>query len=318
VGSLCRPTREGLRNGGATVRALVTGGDGFVGRHLLAHLRSLGDEATGVDRECDVTDAASVRAVLERVRPDAIYHLAALTAVGASWSDPVEYTRVNVLGTQNILDAAHDVVASASVVVVSSADVYGVVRPEDLPLVESFRVAPANPYASSKVEAEHVAQAAVREHAQRVLIARPFNHVGPGQSTDFVVPAIVSRLLEAVDDGATEIVVGDLSTRRDFSDVRDVVRAYRLLAEHGVSGEVYNIASGVDVGLFDIAQRLVAAIAPDVALVTDESLIRPVEVPVSRGSYDKVRRATKWRPEITLDTSLHDVIEEMRQRRADS
>ena len=116
----------------------------------------------------------------------------------------------------------------------------------------------------------------------------------------------------------TEIVVGDLSTRRDFSDVRDVVRAYRLLAEHGVSGEVYNIASGVDVGLFDIAQRLVAAIAPDIALVTDESLIRPVEVPVSRGSYDKLRRATKWRPEITLDTSLHDVIEEMRRRRGDS
>ena len=131
-----RPTREGLRDGGATVKALVTGGDGFVGRHLLEHLRAHGDEAIGVDRECDVTDAASVRAVLERVRPDAIYHLAALTAVGASWSDPVEYTRVNVLGTQNVLDAAHDVVPPASVVVVSSADVYGVVRPEDLPLVE--------------------------------------------------------------------------------------------------------------------------------------------------------------------------------------
>jgi GDP-4-dehydro-6-deoxy-D-mannose reductase len=223
-----------------------------------------------------------------------------------------------VLGTKNILDVANEIVPTASVVLVSSADVYGVVRPEDLPLVETFRVAPANPYASSKVEAEHVAHDAVRERAQRVVIARPFNHVGPGQSTDFVVPAIVDRLLAAVADGADEILVGDLSTRRDFSDVRDVVRAYRLLVEKGISGEVYNIASGVDVGLFDIAQRLVEAIAPDVRLVTDESLIRPVEVPVSCGSYEKIGRATKWRPKITLDTSLRDVIADMRQRRGDS
>jgi GDP-4-dehydro-6-deoxy-D-mannose reductase len=185
-------------------------------------------------------------------------------------------------------------------------------------LVESFRVAPANPYASSKVEAEHVAHDAVRERNQRVVIARPFNHVGPGQSTDFVVPAIVDRLLQALADGADEIVVGDLSTRRDFSDVRDVVRAYRLLTERGVSGEVYNIASGTDVQLSDIAQRLVAAIAPHVRLVTDESLIRPVEVPVSCGSYEKIRRATKWRPVISLDTSLRDVIDEMRTRRGES
>jgi GDP-4-dehydro-6-deoxy-D-mannose reductase len=297
------------------VKALVTGADGFVGGHLLEHLRANGDDVVGVDRECDVTDASSVRAALERVRPDAIYHLAALTAVGASWSNAVEFTRVNVLGTKNVLDAASDVVPAATFVLVSSADVYGVVRPEDLPLVESFRVAPANPYASSKVEAEHVAHDAVRERRQRVVIARPFNHVGPGQSTDFVVPAIVNRLLQAVADGAHEIVVGDLSTRRDFSDVRDVVRAYRLLVEHGVSGEVYNIASGLDVGLSDIAQRLVAAIAPHVRLTTDESLIRPVEVPVSCGSYEKLRRATKWRPTITLDTSLHDVIDELRARR---
>jgi len=260
---------------------------------------------------------ASVLTVLESVRPEAIYHLAALTAVGASWSNPVEYTRVNVLGTQNVLDAANRAVPSARVVLVSSADVYGVVRPEDLPLVETFRVAPANPYASSKVEAEHVAHDAVRERGQGVVIARPFNHIGPGQSTDFVVPAIVNRLLQAVADGADEIVVGDLSTRRDFSDVRDVVRAYRLLIERGVSGEVYNIASGVDVGLFDIAQRLVASIAPNVRLVTDQSLIRPVEVPVSCGSYEKLFRATTWRPTITLDQSLDDVIDEMRVRRGE-
>jgi GDP-4-dehydro-6-deoxy-D-mannose reductase len=300
------------------MKALVTGADGFVGHHLLEHLRAQGDDAVGVDRECDVTDVSSVLAALEKIRPEAIYHLAALTAVGPSWSDPVGYTRVNVLGTKHVLDAASQVVPSAKVVLVSSADVYGVVRPEDLPLVETFRVAPANPYSSSKVEAEHVAHDAVRERGQPVVIARPFNHLGPGQSTDFVVPAIVNRLLEAVAVGASEIVVGDLSTRRDFSDVRDVVRAYRRLVEAGVSGEVYNIASGTDVGLFDIAQRLVASIAPHVRLVTDDSLLRPVEIPVSRGSYEKLFRATKWRPAITLDESLHDVIDEMRRRRGES
>ncbi len=299
------------------MKALVTGADGFVGRHLLEHLRTQGDEVIGVDRECDVTDAKSVLALVESARPEAIYHLAALTAVGASWSNPVEYTRVNVLGSKNVLDAASQVVPTARVVLVSSADVYGVVRPEDLPLVETFRVAPANPYASSKVEAEHVAHDAVRERGQGIVIARPFNHLGPGQSTDFVVPAIANRLLQALADGTDEIVVGDLSTRRDFSDVRDVVRAYRLLIETGVSGEVYNIASGVDVGLFDIAQRLVASIAPRVRLTTDQALLRPVEVPVSCGSYGKLSRATKWRPTITLDESLADVIDEMRRRRGE-
>ena len=300
------------------MKALVTGADGFVGRHLLAHLRACGDEALGVDRECDVTDVESVRATLELHRPEAIYHLAALTQVAASWTNAVEFTRVNVLGTKNVLDAAHEVVPASTVLLVSSADVYGIVRGEDLPLVETFRVAPANPYSSSKVEAEHVAHDAVRARGQRVVIARPFNHLGPGQSTEFVVPAIVHRLLEAVDADAGEIAVGDLSTRRDFSDVRDVVRAHRLLVERGVAGEVYNIASSVDVALSDVVARLVAAIAPGVRLVADPSLFRPVDTPASRGSYEKLRKRTSWNPKIALDVTLRDVIEDMRTRQRDS
>jgi len=298
------------------VKALVTGGSGFVGRHLLAHLHESGDDAVGIDREHDVTDADSVRSVIEEVRPDVIYHLAALTQVGESFLNPVLFTRVNVLGTKNVVDAAWDFAPDATTVLVSSADVYGVVRPDDLPLVETFRVAPANPYASSKVEAEHVVRDAVRERAQRVVIARPFNHVGPGQSTSFVIPAIVNRLLEALENGDEQIAVGDLSTRRDFSDVRDVVRAYRMLSSRGLPGEVYNIASGRDVQLSDIVAQLVAEIAPNVRLVTDPSLLRPVEVPVSRGSSEKLRRRTTWEPTISLDTSLHEVIEEMRVRRS--
>ena len=194
----------GVRNGeGGIVKALVTGAEGFVGRHLIAHLLERGDNAIGVDRDFDVTDASIIHEVLARTTPDVIYHLAALTNVGDSWGDPVEFTRVNVLGTKNVLDAAHAVVPSATVLIVSSSDVYGVVHAEDLPLHETFRVAPANPYASSKVEAEHVAHDAFRTRGQRVLIARPFNHVGPGQSEQFVRPALVGRLLDAKQRGAT-------------------------------------------------------------------------------------------------------------------
>jgi GDP-4-dehydro-6-deoxy-D-mannose reductase len=298
------------------VKALVTGANGFVGRHLLAHLRQCGDDVVGVDHECDVTDEASMLEVLRRTMPNALYHLAALTHVGSSWSQHVEFTRVNVLGTRNVLACAREVVPDAVVVVISSANVYGVVGPDDLPLVETFRVAPSDPYASSKVGAELVALDAVRDLGSRVVIARPFNHIGPGQSDTFVVPAIVNRLLEALDSGAEEIAVGDLTTRRDFCDVRDVVRAYRLLVERGVSGDIYNIASGHDVSLQDIANQLVADIAPSVRLVTDEELLRPAEIQVLRGSYEKLRAQTGWEPTIRLDQSLRDVVADMRLRRS--
>jgi GDP-4-dehydro-6-deoxy-D-mannose reductase len=297
------------------VRALVTGSDGFVARHLIRHLRDGGDEVHGIDRERDVTDARSMQEVFEWFLPDVTYHLAALTHVGDSWENASEFTRVNVVGTQRVLDASFEAVPHATTIVVSSSEVYGISREEDQPLRESFRVAPANPYSSSKVEAERVARDAVRFRGQRVIVARPFNHLGPGQSPNFVVPALVSRLLDARDQGDESILVGDLSTRRDFSDVRDVVRAYRLLARLGISGEVYNVASGHDVALIDIAHQLVARLAPKVELVVDPSLLRPVDLPVSRGSYDKLHQATGWAPLIPLHVSLHDIVDDLEERR---
>jgi GDP-4-dehydro-6-deoxy-D-mannose reductase len=297
------------------MRALVTGSNGFVGRHLTAHLLDNGDEVRGIDRDVDVTDEVAVRKVFETYRPDVTYHLAALTHVGESWDHANEFTRVNVVGTHRVLDAAFDAVPSSTTVVVSTSEVYGVVSEEDQPLRETFRVAPANPYSSSKVEAEHVAHDAMRLRGQRVVIARPFNHLGPGQSTSFVVPALVTRLLDARERGDHDIAVGDLSTRRDFSDVRDVVRAYRLLAEFGLSGEAYNIASGHDVALSDIAAQLVHQLAPDVALVVDPSLLRPVDIPVFRGSYEKLNEATGWSPQISLHRTLEDVVSDLVARR---
>lgn len=294
------------------MKALVTGANGFVGRHLREHLLSCGDDVVGVDRDCDVTDASSVERILQECRPDAIYHLAALTHIGESWGSAAEYVRVNVLGTRNVLEAANKVVAKAAIVFVSTADVYGIVSESELPLRETHRTVPVNPYSQSKLEAELMVKSIVRETDQRVLTVRPFNHVGPGQSVKFVVPALVSRLFEALDSGTTQIPVGDLSTRRDFCDVRDVVRAYRLLMRHGRAGEVYNVASGFATALIDIANDLVALIAPNVKLEPQAELFRPSEVPVTRGSFEKIHEATGWEPSISLSTSLRDVVNDMR------
>jgi GDP-4-dehydro-6-deoxy-D-mannose reductase len=297
------------------VRALVTGADGFAGRHLARHLADCGDEVVAVDRECNVTIAGQVERVLREHQPDAIYHLAALSHVGDSWNNRIEFVRVNVFGTRNVIECAYKAVPNASILFVSSADVYGIVSEEDLPIRETHEAMPANPYAQSKLQAELLAQSIASANTQRLVIVRPFNHIGPGQSDKFVVPALASRLLDAAERGATEIAVGNLSTRRDFSDVRDVVRAYRLLMERGHDGEIYNVASGRDSSLTDIANELVAEIAPDVKLKPDEGLLRPVDVPVMRGSYEKTHKATGWEPSISLATSLHDVVGELRSRR---
>jgi len=199
-----------------------------VGAHLIAHLEQSGDEVRGIDREHDVTSAASMREVFDEFRPEVTYHLAALTHVGDSWQHASEFTRVNVVGTQRVLDAAHAAVPASLTVIVSSAEVYGKVLEEDQPLRESF-ASRRRILLCEQSRSGTGCHEAARVRGQRVIIARPFNHLGPGQALTFVVPALVSRLLDAAKRGEDEIVVGDLSTRRDFSDVRDVVRAYHLL-----------------------------------------------------------------------------------------
>ena len=218
-----------------------------------------------------------------------------------------------MLGTAHVLDAAHEVSPEARVVLVSSSEVYGVVSPEELPLSETSPTRPANPYSTSKLEAELVAREAVRSRQQAVVIVRPFNHIGPGQSTNFVVPALVRRMLDATAQGMHFIMVGDLTTRRDFSDVRDVVRAYRLAAQWGRPGEVYNVASGHDIALSDVAEELRRRINPQLEMLVDPDLLRPVEVPVSRGSFAKLHDATGWEPEFSLAQSLDDVIAAQRR-----
>jgi GDP-4-dehydro-6-deoxy-D-mannose reductase len=290
------------------MRALITGGKGFVGQWLASHLEDNGDEVTVIDLETDVADGAAVRRVMADARPDAVYHLAAMTHVGESWEDPSQVLRVNVLGTAEVLAAARSLGGDARVLVVSSAEVYGVVTPAQLPLGEDTPTAPASPYAASKLAAEAVALQAWRGYGQPVVVVRPFNHIGPGQSPNFFVPALAKRIVEARRSGADTLRVGTLTTRRDFTDVRDVVAAYRLLVEGGTPGEVYNVCSGRDVAMSEVADELLALAGADLTLQTDPDLVRPVDVPVLRGDGSRLEAATGWCPAVPLATTLADVL----------
>jgi GDP-4-dehydro-6-deoxy-D-mannose reductase len=292
------------------VRAVITGAAGFVGRHLATHLAEAGDVVAAIDRDFDVTDVAAMAGAFSSFKPDAIYHLAALSHVGSSWDDPGEVLRVNVLGTSCVLSAARQVAPSAAVLVVSSAEVYGTVRPDELPLSELAEVRPSSPYAASKAAVEPVARQASLGYGQRVLIVRPFNHIGPGQSPSFFVPAVARRLVEARANGVREVAVGGLAARRDFTDVRDVVRAYRLVVDRAASGEIYNVCSGIDVSIGEVADRLREHIYPHAVFVEDPGLSRPQDVPVLRGDPRRLHEATGWTPTFTLDATLRDVVEE--------
>jgi GDP-4-dehydro-6-deoxy-D-mannose reductase len=290
------------------MRALITGGKGFVGQWLAAHLKDSGDEVVLVDEETDVSDGPALRKVAMEVSPEAIYHLAALTHVGESWENPSQVLKVNVLGTAEVLAAGRALPHQPTVLVVSSAEVYGVVTPEQLPLREDTPTAPATPYAASKLAAEAVALQAWRGYGQRVIVVRPFNHIGPGQSPNFAVPALAKRIVEARRSGARTLRVGTMTTRRDFTDVRDVVVAYRLLVQRGQPGAIYNVCSGRDVAISEVADDLLALAHAELELVTDPELVRPVDVPVLRGDAGLLRDAIGWSPTIPLATTLADVL----------
>ena len=269
------------------MRALVTGAGGFVGAHLTAHLESSGDEVIGWDRTLegiDITDGPAVTAAMAELRPNAVYHLAGDADVGGSWDHPASTFRANAEGTLNVLLGCRDA-GVERVLVVGSADVYGRVHTDDLPITEQCPLRPVSPYAASKVAADFLAVQAGLGYGLDVIRTRPFNHLGPGQSPRFVAPALAQRVAQAEINGGGEIPVGNLTPKRDFTDVRDVVRAYRLLVEHGEPGEVYNVCSGVDLAVQDLADQLVAQARVPLRLEVDESLLRPVELPVLRGSH---------------------------------
>ncbi|CAI8318565.1 MAG: GDP-6-deoxy-D-mannose reductase [Acidimicrobiaceae bacterium] len=293
------------------MKALVTGSAGFVGRYLIKHLKDKGDEVSGTDISSggpDLLDLKGFTELFERIEPEVVFHLAGQADVAASWEDPYKTFKSNVEGTINVLTAARESNVQ-KIITVTSADVYGSVNPQELPITEDEALKPVSPYAVSKAAAELFSLQAHDGYGQHVIRARAFNHIGPGQSKNFVSAAIACRVAKNELSGEKVVKIGNLEAKRDFTDVRDVVAAYRLLSLSGENGEVYNVCSGSAVSVQEIAERIIGMAKYKMTLEVDERLFRPVEIPELFGDFSKLAKTTQWAPIYPLEETLRDLIE---------
>jgi GDP-4-dehydro-6-deoxy-D-mannose reductase len=304
------------------MRVAVTGADGFVGRHLCAHLAACGDavlamrgpQPSGAPTEgvVEVTDERAVTAALEPFAPDAVIHLAGVSSVARSHEAPLETFRVNVLGAVNVCATLRQVAPKARVLIVGSGEVYGPTLPgsparEDSPLV------PLSPYAASKAAAEVAALQFHRAYGLAVIAARPFNHIGRGQAPSFAIPSFARQLCAMRGSGV--LSVGNLEPIRDFSHVEDVVRAYRLLLERGAAGETYNVASGEGRSIRSVVEEMIRVSAVDARLEVDPGRVRAVELPSLVGDATKLR-SLGWMPKRTVRDALEDALLDARSARS--
>lgn len=294
---------------------LITGGGGFVGGYLRAHLEALGEHVwTGVFHDgvyngapgagrvkLDVRGGAAVHAVFRDLRPREVYHLAGVTR--PAQGKLADFYDVNFRGALNVLEAAAEV--GAAVLVVSSAYVYGA---QSGALAETTPPNPVNHYGASKIAAEFASLPYARSGG-RVVRVRPFNHVGPGQSPDFLLPSLVQQLAR-IEAGQLEptLKLGNLSSVRDFTDVRDVVRAYPKLLREGENGEVYNLASGRGVSVRELVDTVLSRVQQDVRLEVEPARLRNTDIPELVGNADKAQAAIGWRPTISLETTIDEML----------
>jgi GDP-4-dehydro-6-deoxy-D-mannose reductase len=282
----------------------VTGAKGFVGGHLLARL---GGRALALD--ADVTDADALSQTVADADPESVVHLAAASSVAASWTDAGEPWRVNALGTVNLLEAVRSNVPAARVLVVSTGDVYG--QAEEIPTPETAPFRPTSPYAASKAAAELAAEQF--GHAGcNVTVARAFQHEGPGRDERFAVGSWAAQIARAEEAGRGTVLVGDLSPRRDITDVRDVVGAYEALLDRAVPAGTYNVASGKPVAMRDVLDILVSLARCPIEVEENPSRFRASEVAELSGDPSKLQATTGWAPTIPLEQTLADTLDAAR------
>jgi len=310
------------------MKALIIAAAGFVGRHLVNELLGskwdvsgtrLPTETADLDIPVyglDILDIKAVKNLIKKVNPDCIIHLAAQSSVAISWKQPALTVDVNVKGVINLLEAVRDAEKPPRLLLIGSGEEYGFVSPEDIPVSEETTLKPGNIYAGTKIAQGIFGQIYAEAYGLEVIIIRAFNHIGPGQTDAFVIPAFCKQVAEIEVKGKKGVIrVGNLEAKRDFTDVRDIVRAYRLLAEKGKSGEIYNIGSGVSVSIADVLDKIIGLSKADITIEQDPARLRPSDVPDIRADISKLTACTGWKPEITLDVTLKDVLEEWRREK---
>ena len=302
------------------MRVLVTGACGFVGRYLLAELAVRDHTSFGMDRgaappdlpvqeflSTDICDASALKTAVRHIAPDACVHLAALAFVPSGKSSPRMMTEVNVMGTVNLLEALRSDSPATRLLFVSTAQVYGThTRPA--PVREDDALHPESLYGITKAAADGIALLYARQYDMPVMVARPYNHIGPGQAPDYVVSSFARQVM-AIRQGAPPVIrAGNIQSRRDFTDVRDIVRAYCLLLEKGIPGEAYNIASGHQVKIGEILTALCELTGVHPEIIREESLFRPDDHCLELDST-RLRERTGWAPQIPLRKTLADIVE---------
>jgi GDP-4-dehydro-6-deoxy-D-mannose reductase len=315
------------------VRVLITGAGGFAGRHLASHCSALGHEVHALVRPgreaaappgaaahgADVADAGAVAAVLRAVRPDRMVHLAGASSVGRSFAEPLETWAVNLGGALGVLEALRLEAPATPALIVTSGEIHGRVPVADLPVHEGTPLRPVSPYGASKAAADLAAAQYRAAYGLPAIRVRAFNHVGPGQDPRFVLPNVARQIARAEREGrdAVEVRVGNVDTRRDFTDVRDMVRAYALLLERGDPDAVYLACTGRSLAVRELIEGLVPLARTRVTFASDPGLRREGEQPDLYGSPARLRADTGWEPAIPLQTTLADTLDWWRERVAE-
>ncbi len=316
------------------MRALLTGITGFTGSHMAEHLLKNGHEVVGTVRgrsrqtefidsikskltllECDLTDPNSVSQTIEEANPDVIFHLAAQSFVPTSWRAPHETMNTNIIGTLNVLESVRKSGLDPVVQIAGSSEEYGLVHENEVPIKETNPLRPLSPYAVSKAAQDLLGFQYHRSYGLKVVSTRSFNIIGP-RSGEKIVIAAFSKQIAEIEKGKREAVieVGNLDSYRDFTDVRDIVRAYLLAVEKCDYGEPYNICSGKTWKIADVLGMLLNASSKKIEVRQDESKMRPSDVRILLGDYSKFHKKTGWSPQISFEKTLEDVLGYWRNR----
>jgi GDP-4-dehydro-6-deoxy-D-mannose reductase len=313
------------------MRIFITGATGFAGSHLVESLLAQEHEIFALTHPAtshqalpehpnlhsidgDLLDLDSLKTAVQQAKPDTIYHLAGQASPGRSWQSPALTIAINTGGTANLLEAAI-AFGRPRVVIVTSAEIYGYIAEEDLPITETTWPQPRHPYGVSKCAAGQLTAVYAQRYDLPVVEARPFNHIGPRQALGFVAPDFASQLAAVkLQQKPPVMSVGSLEARRDFTDVRDVVRAYQLLAQNGNPGDGYLICSGQPVSIQTLLNILIEASGISVEVTFDPERMRPSDTPCLYGSHEKISQDTGWQPEISLQQSLQDAYHDWLKR----